>query len=120
MLCMMMSRVLRNSMEDKLMQDSYFEKLPAGFAKDILGDEYNPEEDYIMITEIDKFVINGKNRTTGEEREVTLSPPEFEREAPELIPFDKDAPPPYHNLGTLILAASVTIIILAIIFAIKI
>ena len=102
------------------MQDSYFEKLPAGYAKDILGVEYDPDEDYTMITDVDRFVINGKNRKTGEEREVTLSPPEIEGEAPEIIPFDKTALPPYHNMGTLILATSLTIIILAIIFAIKI
>lgn len=115
-----MLRVLQSSMEDKLMQDSYFEKLPAGFAKDILGEEYDPGEDYIMITDIDKFVINGKNRMTGREREITLSPPEIEREAPGVIPFDKPDTPPYHNMGTLMLCISVTIIILAIIFAVKI
>ena len=117
---MMMLRALQSSMEDKRMQASYFEKLPVGIAKEILGDDYSPDEIYTMITDIDRVVINGKNKNTGEEREVTLSPPEFEREAPEVIPFDKDAPSPYHNLGTLILATSVTIIILAIIFAIKI
>lgn len=54
------------------MNAAYTESIPNDVAIQLLGNDYSDEEQYTLIAEPSKFVINCKNIKTGEEREVTL------------------------------------------------
>lgn len=102
------------------MEPFYTEPLPDAYARELLGNEYKSSESYTLISDEQKFVINAKDKNTGEEREVVLNTDDVKAGEPESPYFDKEAPQPYGNLGTLFLCISLVIIVLAVIFAIKI